>query len=90
MHSGHLSGLSPARRARLMSALVGGALAEGFPTDLWMLPRGEMLIEWRFGRTCSESQVWRITSKFGFSHQRPASPALERDEAAIRNWKRTR
>jgi transposase len=87
---GRPSGLSQAQRAELMKALVGGALAEGFATELWTLPRVGALITRRFGRTYSESQVWRILVKLGFSCQRPSSRALERNEAAIRRWKRTR
>lgn len=69
-----------------MGALVGGALAEGFPTDLWTLPRVGTLIARRFGRTNSESQVWRILVKLGFSCQRPSSRALERNGPAIQRW----
>lgn len=87
---GRPSGLSDVQRAELMRALVGGALAEGFPTDLWTLPRVGTLIARRFGRTYSESQVWRILVKLGFSCQRPSSRALERNEQAIQRWKRTR
>src|SRR5262249_15231866 len=48
------------------------------------------LIEEKFGRRYSESQVWRILIGLGFSSQRPTSRALERDEEAIRRWKRVR
>ena len=87
---GRPPGLSDAQRGELMTALLGGALAEGFATDLWTLPRVGALIERRFGRTYSESQVWRILVKLGFSCQRPSSRALERNEGAIQRWKRCR
>jgi len=48
------------------------------------------LIERRFGRSYSESQVWRILVSLGFSCQRPSVRALERDEGAIKRWKQTR
>ena len=51
---------------------------------------GEYLIEEKFGRRYSESQVGRILVGLGFSSQRPTSRALERDEGAIRRWKRVR
>jgi transposase len=73
-----------------MQALKLGALAEGFATDLWTLPRVGQLIERRFGRSYSESQVWRILVSLGFSCQRPSGRALERNEAAIQRWKQTR
>src|ERR1035441_4841669 len=55
---GRPSGLEEAQRRELMQALKAGALADGFPTDLWTLPRVGQLIERRFGRAYSESQVW--------------------------------
>ena len=57
---GRPSGLDEAQRRELMRALTAGALAEGFATDLWTLPRVGELIKRRFTRSYSESQVWRI------------------------------
>jgi len=77
---GRRSGVEEAQRRELMQALKAGALGEGFPTDLWTLPRVGQLIERRFGRAYSESEVWRILVSLGFSCQRPSGRALERDE----------
>ena len=87
---GRPSGLDDAQRRELIRALTSGALAEGFATDLWTLPRVGQLIKRRFARSYSESQVWRILVSLGFSCQRPSGRALERDEAAIKRWKQTR
>lgn len=87
---GRPSGLTDAQRGELMRALTRGALAEGFATELWTLPRVGALIERRFRRAYCESQVWRILVALGFSCQRPSGRALERDEAAIQRWKRVR
>jgi transposase len=87
---GRPSGLDEAQRRELMRALTAGALAEGFATDLWTLPRVGELIKRRFTRSYSESQVWRILVSLGFSCQRPSGRALERDESAIKRWKQTR
>lgn len=87
---GRPAGLDTAQRRELMKTLTAGALAEGFATELWTLSRVGTLIERRFGRGYSESQVWRILVSLGFSCQRPSSQALERNEAAIRRWKRVR
>jgi transposase len=87
---GRPAGLDTAQRRELMKALCAGALAEGFATELWTLSRVGTLIERRFGRRYSESQVWRILVSLGFSCQRPSSKALERNEAAIRRWQRVR
>lgn len=87
---GRPAGLDGGQRRELLKTLMRGALAAGFPTELWTLRRVGRLIERRFGRRYSESQVWRILIALGFSCQRPSSKALERDEAAIRRWKRVR
>jgi transposase len=87
---GRPAGLQESQRRELMRALKSGALAEGFATDLWTLPRVGKLIARRFARSYSESQVWRILVALGFSCQRPSGRALERNEAAIERWKQTR
>jgi transposase len=87
---GRPSRLSEEHRAQLLKALLNGALAEGFPTELWTLSRVGMLIERQSGHRYSESQVWRILTGLGFSSQRPSSRALERNESAIARWKRDR
>lgn len=87
---GRPAGLQQAQRRELMRALKSGALAEGFATDLWTLPRVGELIKRRFGRSYCESQVWRILVALGFSCQRPSGRALERNESAIQRWKQTR
>ena len=84
------SGLDAQQKTGLVRWLEEGALAQGFATELWTLLRVGQLIEEKFARRYSESQVWRILIGLGFSSQRPTSRALERDEAAIRHWKRVR
>jgi transposase len=87
---GRPSGLQAQQKSELVRLLKAGALAQGFATELWTLRRVGKLIEEKFGHRYSESQVWRILIGLGFSSQRPTSRALERDEAAIRRWKRVR
>ena len=87
---GRPSCLDVQQKVELVRLLEEGALAQGFATELWTLRRVGQLIEERFSRRYSESQVWRILIGLGFSSQRPTSRALERDEEAIRRWKRVR
>lgn len=77
-----------AERRELVRLLKRGAVAAGFPTELWTLPRVRALIADRFGLEYSEVHVWRLLRKLGFSCQRPTGRAIQRDEAAIRRWKR--
>ena len=57
---GRPGGLTDAERARLSKLLVDGAVACGFPTELWTLARVGALIEVQFGRVYSTTQVWRV------------------------------
>ena len=77
-----------AERRKLSGLLKRGAVAAGFPTELWTLPRVRTLIADHFDLQYSEVHVWRLLREMGFSCQRPTGRAIQRDEAAIRNWKR--
>jgi transposase len=78
------------QRRELTQALMQGAMANGFATELWTLPRVAKLIELRFGVRYSNGHIWHLLRALGFSCQRPAKRALQRDEAAIRQWRTKR
>jgi transposase len=82
--------LSEAQCAELSKALLEGALAQGFATELWTLPRVAKLIGERFGVRYSTGHMWHLLRRMGFSCQKPARRATQRDEAAIQRWKRKR
>ena len=88
--AGRRPGLDEAQRRKLIKALEAGALLAGYGTDLWTLKRVGRLIEEQTGLRYSESGVWHVLANLGFSCQRPVGRALERDEAAIEQWKRKR
>ena len=73
---------------RVQIALMEGPTAHGFGTPLWTLKRVRVFIEREFGVRYSEVHVWRLLGQMGFSSQRPERRALERDEAAIEEWKK--
>lgn len=73
---------------RLQIALMEGPTAHGFGTPLWTLKRVRVFIEREFGVRYSEVHVWRLLGQMGFSSQKPERRALERDEAAIEDWKK--
>jgi len=87
---GRPAGLDAAMRRELAQALKAGAMASGYATELWTLGRVARLIAQRFGLQYSASQVWRILSAMGWSCQRPAGRARERNDQAIREWKHKR
>jgi transposase len=73
-------------RRKIERALLQGALAHGFDTDLWTCKRIQTLI-WRLtGVRHHPSHSWRILTAMGWTVQRPERRALERDEAAIARW----
>ena len=85
--AGRLPHLSAARLRRLDRELRRGPRAHGFGTDLWTLDRVAMVIERLFGITYHRGHVWKILrDKLGWSRQRPARRAVERDDEAIARW----
>ena len=59
-HFGRPERLSDAQRKELVRLLKEGALAAGFPTELWTLPRIAQLIESKFAVKMVASSVWRL------------------------------
>jgi transposase len=80
--------LGAAELMRLYVMLLEGAPAHGFATPLWTLKRVRQLIEREFGVRYSEVHVWRLLGQLGLSNQKPERRALERDEAAIEQWRK--
>lgn len=87
---GRPSRLDLAQRTKLAKRLIAGAVANGFPTELWTLARVAMLIKKEFGPSYSTVHVWRLLRQLGFSSQRPTGRAAQRDEQAIGRWKARR
>lgn len=82
--------LSEADRRRIVAGLKQGPEALGYETGLWTSWRVADLIERECGVRYTTVHVWRILRELGWSCQQPAGRALERNERAIRRWKRVR
>jgi len=83
--------LTTAQLARVEKALVKGAEANGYGTDVWTLPRVAEVIERLTGVRYHPGYVWYLLRKqLRWSWQRPARRAVERDDAAIEQWVRER
>jgi transposase len=80
--------IAPIQTEQVVKALLEGPAAHGYKTQLWTLPRVAALIEELTGVRYHPGHVWRLLGALGFSCQRPQRRALERDERAIRQWKR--
>jgi transposase len=80
--------LGERERGRLWSILLQGALAYGFPNDLWTLKRIARVIRKEFGVKYHPGHVWKILRGEGWSCQVPERRAIQRDEKAVEHWKR--
>jgi transposase len=70
--------------------LLDGPSKHGFTTDLWTLPRIATAIERETGVRFHAAHLSRLLRGMGWSLQRPAKRARERDEEAIRRWRKDR
>ena len=83
---GRLPRLDEKAWARLGRLLDRGAVAAGFATERWTLQRIAALIEREFGVHYHPRYLERPLKAHGFSVQRPATRAKERDELVIAVW----
>ncbi len=84
--AGRLPRLDDRQLAHVAAELEKGARAHGYPTDLWTLARVAEVIEATTGVSYHPGQVWRVLHQMGWSRQRPARRAVERDDEAIARW----
>lgn len=85
-HLGPAPKLPPEKLAQLPRLLAQGAEAHGFSSPLWTTQRVADLIRRRFAVRYDRDHVCRLLHRFGWSWQKPARRARERDEAAIQRW----
>lgn len=81
--------LTVAKLERIEKALLQGAPAHGFNSELWTLERVAQVIERVAGVHYHPGHVWRVLRKLGWSMQKPTTRARERDEDDIARWKKT-
>jgi len=74
--------------ADLRKAILQSPTEHGFGTELWTLKRVGAVIERQHGVRFSQTHVWRILGEMGFSPQKPEKRAIERNDDAVRAWKR--
>lgn len=60
----------------------------GFRGEVWTADRLRWLIKDQFGVSYHSAHVSRLARSLGLSSQKPTRRAIQRDEAAIENWKR--
>ncbi len=80
--------LGAAQRCRLVKLLLKGPIAHGYRTNLWTTARIAEVIEGEFGVNYHRDHVGRLMHSLNWTHQKPETRAVERDEEAIAHWKR--
>ena len=75
---------------QLASELLKLPEAHGYTTNLWTLPRIAQVIKKLFGVRYHAGHVWRLMRRMGWTCQKPARRAKERNEEAIRQWREER
>jgi transposase len=85
--AGRLRRLSDEQLAQVEQALAKGPRANGFATEMWTLARVAEVIETVTGVRYGQTQTWTVLrERLGWSRQRPARRAVERDDEAIATW----
>jgi transposase len=85
--AGRMPRLTKVQLRQIDRALRNGPRAHGFGTDLWTLDRVAQVIEAETGVGYHPGHVWKLLrDKLGWSRQRPARRAVERDDEAIARW----
>ena len=73
---------------QLEQELLRGAYAHGYSEDYWTLDRIGHLLWDLFGIRYTPSGVWRLLDRMNWSCQKVQRLAIQRNEAAIKSWKR--
>ena len=85
--AGRLPKLGGEQLVQVEAALANGPEANGYATDLWTLARVAEVIERVSGVSYHPRHVWRILrEQLGWTWQRPARRATERNDEAIHQW----
>jgi len=79
--------LTAAQQQGVERALLRGAQANGFHSNLWTLARVARVIERQTGVRYHPGHVWRVLQRMRWSLQRPAKRAKERNAEAVEAWK---
>jgi transposase len=78
--------LSTSQSSSLVKILLKGAMANGYPTQLWTTARVAEVVRKKFRVRYHRDHIGRLLHGLGWSHQKPQKKALERDEAKIRRF----
>ena len=86
-HPGRPSLLDEAERQKLATLLLKTPAECGFDKYLWTTQLIAELIKREFDVSYHNDHVGKLLDRMGFTHQKPARRARERDEARIEGWR---
>jgi transposase len=88
-HPGRARFLSEEQEHELGRLLLEGAIAHGWPNNLWTSRRVKQLIEKKFGVDYHADHVRKIlVQRLGWTSQKPETRARERNEEEIERWRK--
>ena len=73
---------------KLKKILIKGAVAAGFPNELWTSKRVLSVIKSEFGADYHANHLPRLLRSLGFTPQRPQREAAEKNHVQIKKWVR--
>ena len=85
-HPGRRPFLTPEQDAEVLTWLTGRPTEFGFRTDLWTAARVAQLIRDRLGVAFHPGYLREWLTRRRHSPQRPATPARQRNPAAVGRW----
>jgi transposase len=80
--------LSAREWQQIKRMILKGAIAAGFPTERWTLPRIQQAVSERFGIRYSTSWLSTRLRQLGLSVQRPRVVATKKDDLLAEAWLR--
>ncbi|MGH2569393.1 MAG: helix-turn-helix domain-containing protein [Bacteroidota bacterium] len=84
--SGRPPALSLAEKKKFLKVLAKGPTAFGYTTELWTTGRIAKVLANKMGVFYHRSHMWKILVSCGWSCQKPAKQASERDAKLIQRW----
>lgn len=84
------SALDEKKRRKFKTAILKGPLEAGYATNLWMLNRLVDVLKKTTRVKFGPVRTWQVVRSLGFTPQKPALKAKERDEKKIADWKARR
>lgn len=83
---GRSSKLSEKQKKNISELIQKGPQSAGYETELWTISRLTELVRKQCAVSYRPRSLWHLLHALGFSCQKPARKAKERDEKAISRW----